>query len=100
MPKYEIAGSGGSGAGWIGKVYFATSKAIYETEDSQMIALLEKSGLARLIIEKIPVIASNPVDELSGKTYAELVAICKEMKLDTKGSKDILFKRIITELKG
>lgn len=55
MAKFKIGGSGseGSGAGWIGKKYFATANEIYETDDPEMIKLLIDSKMAVEIIEEV-----------------------------------------------
>ena len=69
MAKFRILGSGseGSGAGYIGKKYFATANEIYETEDIEMIELIRNSKMAieiiEEIIEEIPIINEIPITD-------------------------------------
>lgn len=63
--KFRVRGSGSGGIGHLGKMWFPTPVACYETDDPEEIKLLSNCALADVIeeTEDAPVEAEDGVDE-------------------------------------
>ena len=109
MAKFWVGRAGGSdnsGAGWIGRVYFASPQE-YETDDPAMIELLQRSGVARLI-EPEPtldlILESPPIgytkEELVNMKNVQLRQICESLGLPSMRANADMIEAILAKQEG